>query len=183
VASGAAVDTGSPGGHTFTVTATDSEGFRTTQTVSYSVVVAPSPAPALSHVAQTHKSWRRGGKLATLARAKATHKPPVGTAFSFTLNTAAAIKLTFTQRVNGRKVGGRCVGQTSHNKHRHHCLRTVTVGTLTLPAAAAGNRRISFQGRLSHHKTLKLGRYSVTITATNAGGHTSAKPMAFTIVR
>jgi hypothetical protein len=49
--------------------------------------------------------------------------------------------------------------------------------------AGGGNRRISFQGRLSRHKTLKPGRYSVTITATNASGHASAKAMAFTIVR
>ena len=186
VASGAPVDTQSPGGHTFTVTATDSEGFRSTQSVAYNVVATPAatiPTPALSHVAQSHQTWRRGGKLATLARAKPKRKAPVGTTFSFTLNTAAAVKLTFTQRADGRNVAGRCVARTNHNNSRHHCRRTVTVGTLSLPTAPAGNRRIGFQGRLSSHKTLKPGRYSVTITATNASGHTSAKALAFTIVK
>ena len=46
-----------------------------------------------------------------------------------------------------------------------------------------GNRRTSFQGRLASHKTLAPSRYSVTITATNASGKTSAKALAFTIVR
>jgi hypothetical protein len=189
--SGAPIDTATPGAHTFTVTATDSEGFRTTQSVAYTVAASPapggglaraaSPAPALSHVTQAHTSWRRGGKLATLA--KSGRKPPTGTAFSFTLNTAADIKLAFTQRVGGRKVGGKCVLESSHNKRRGHCLRTVTVGTLSLPAVAPGSRRISFQGRLSRRTTLKPGPYSVTISATNASGRASAKALAFTIVK
>lgn len=49
------------------------------------------------------------------------------------------------------------------------------MATGTLSAAGhAGLNRLRFQGRLSKHKTLKPGRYRVTITAADSFGNRSA---------
>jgi hypothetical protein len=48
----------------------------------------------------------------------------------------------------------------------------------------SGPNRISFQGRISRTQKLKPGRYTLTISATNATGqHSSAKALRFTIVK
>jgi sugar lactone lactonase YvrE len=86
---------------------------------------------------------------------------PVGTTFSFTLDQNANVKLAFAQRLRGRK---RNVGTLSRKGHR-------------------GRNRIAFQGRLSRSRTLRPGRYAVTLTATNGAGQRSAKrSLDFTIV-
>jgi hypothetical protein len=48
--------------------------------------------------------------------------------------------------------------------------------------AAAGTHMVRFQGRLSKHKKLKPGRYTLMITATNATARATAR-LTFTIVR
>ena len=141
---------------------------------------APPPWPSISAVGERNKTWREGGKLATLARRK---KPPLGTTFSFTLNTPATVKLVFSQTVAGRKVGHKCVAPTHFNRHKHTCTRVITAGSLTFTNTHAGLNKIAFQGRLSHSKKLKPGRYALKLTATNASGHTTSKPITFTIVK
>ena len=48
-----------------------------------------SPVPALGQIHASHKTWREGSKLASVASVAHKHerKPPVGTTFTFTLNT------------------------------------------------------------------------------------------------
>ncbi len=112
--------------------------------------------PAISGFKQSHKRWREGKALPTIAAVK--RKAPVGTAFTFAVNQPASVKLVFKQ----------------HNKVK---------GVLSL-SANAGTDRITFQGRLSRTKRLAPGSYSVTITGTNADGVTSAsKTLSFTIVK
>jgi uncharacterized repeat protein (TIGR01451 family) len=101
--------------------------------------------PTLTHVSQSHKTWRKGSKLAHLARKKAK-KPPVGTTFSFTLNESAKVTFAFEQ-------GHKTRGTLSYN-------------------AKSGKRKVSFDGKLSRSKKLKPGSYTVVITA-NATGLTS----------
>jgi hypothetical protein len=111
--------------------------------------------PVVRGFKQSHARWRQGSKLPSIASA---HKLPVGTTFRFTVNQAVTVKLVFSQ----------------HGKLK---------GTLTM-AAKAGKRAIKFQGRLSRSRRLKPGRYTVTITATNAAKVTSApRKLSFTIVR
>jgi hypothetical protein len=59
----------------------------------------------------------------------------------------------------------------------------VTQGTLTF-TAHIGTNKVAFEGRISASKQLKLGRYTLVITATNAAGR-SSKPrsLSFTIVK
>jgi hypothetical protein len=150
----------------------------------------PPPVPTISHFSQTHKTWRTGSQAAALTASKHKKhkkhkkKAPVGTAFSFALNTPSAVTLTFTESTKGRKgKGGKCVAQTKHNKHKRSCKRTIPAGTLTFPSAAAGTDSIAFAGKISSHKKLKAGTYTVTIEASDASGHSATSKLTFKVVR
>ncbi len=137
-------------------------------------------APSLSSLRETAKRWREGHKLAQISRKK---KPPVGTTFSFTLNEQAVVTFSFTQRVVGRKVGRKCVTKSRENHKHKSCERTVTAATLSF-TGHSGTDKVVFQGRVSRHKKLKPGRYTLVVTATNsAGARSSPKSLSFTIVK
>jgi 6-phosphogluconolactonase (cycloisomerase 2 family) len=141
-----------------------------------SLSTPPMPAPALTitRFAESAKRWREGNALAKLSRTHSrTHKLPVGTSFSFGLSAPARVRLAFAHPATGRRVAGRCVAQTKHNGRKRRCTRTLTAGALSL-SALSGVEKISFAGRLSRSRRLKPGRYTVTITATDAAGRRSA---------
>src|SRR6185437_11326305 len=104
-----------PGTYGVTITAVDGAGNRRTAGATVTIGCAPPPGgtlidancnvvrPAVTHVAESHAVWREGSKLATAARAK-KRRPPIGTTFTFALNTAASVKLVFAHTVEGRKV-------------------------------------------------------------------------------
>jgi virginiamycin B lyase len=146
-------------------------------------VAAPiqPPGPRLGVIHTSHKTFREGDKLASLAATRRRPKPPVGTRFTFALNTAATVQLTFTHRVSGRDVKRQCVARSNHNKRDHHCERTITAGTLTF-TAHAGTDRITFQGRLASKHELTPGRYTLKVVAANATGRASTRSTTFTIV-
>ena len=141
------------------------------------------PVPSLGPVHTSHKSWRLGRKLASIASVARKHKrkPPVGTAFTFNLNTAATINLTFTHVVNGRKAKHHCVAPSRHDTHARACKRTVAAGTLIL-TAHAGTDKVGFQGQLSKHRKLAPGAYTLTITASNTSGRSRPRSIKFSIV-
>lgn len=174
-----------PGTHTGTVTATDPTGLAAASSATVVIVARPTrvtlaPTPRITHLTQAHTRWREGSKLARLARK--SRNPPVGTTFSFTLSTPAALKLIFTQSANGRRVGKRCAAPSHANRNKRACHRTITSGTVSFASARAGTVKITFQGRLSRHKKLRPGRYEVAIVATNATGRTTSRALTFTIV-
>lgn len=142
--------------------------------------IAPVAVPTLTAVSQKHSTWRAGGKLATIGRAR--HKVPVGTAFSFTLNTPAQVSFTFTQSLTGRKGKGKCVASTRKNRRAHSCKRTVTIGVLSFSGRGGANT-VSFQGRLSKSRKLRPGRYMVQIVASDSAGHSATQRLSFTVVR
>jgi trimeric autotransporter adhesin len=173
VPDGGSVATGTLGSHSFTVTATTADGVSASKAVTYHVV-----ALAISHLSQSHSRWREGKALARISVAR---KPPVGTVFSFTLNGAATVTLSFSYAADGRKVHGRCRVATSANRHDRKCVRAA--GSMTLKAAA-GKRKVSFDGRISKRSTLAPGRYTVTLSATNAGGKRSnSHSLTFTVLK
>jgi hypothetical protein len=100
-----------------------------------------------------------------------------GSALSFTLNQPATVKLAFTRQASGRVVSVKghreCVDQTKHNQRRRKCVRTVTAAGLSLKAPS-GADKIGVAGRVGPTHKLSLGSYTTTITATNAGGESSA---------
>jgi hypothetical protein len=145
------------------------------QGVLHSVAAA---GPVVGSVKESHRSWREGGKSVHVSSAR----PPVGTVFSFTLNEHAQMSFTFTQRVSGRRVNGRCVAATSANRSAPTCKRTVIRGALYF-AAHGGPNSLAFQGKLSRTRKLSAGAYELTIVATSATRRRSApKALSFTIV-
>jgi DNA-binding beta-propeller fold protein YncE len=117
----------------------------------------PTSPPALTGVGESHRRWREGGKLAVIAGAH----PPVGTTFRFTVNESVAVRFVFKRRLHGR---------------------SVTRGKLSF-SAATGAHAVRFQGRLSKHNKLSIGRYTLVITVTGKNGKTATKTLTFTIVK
>jgi len=140
----------------------------------------PPLPPIIEAVSQSHSSWRVGPHAASLARRR---RAPLGTTFSVKLNQAASLSFTFTQQLGGRRTGRRCLAPNARNRHRHACKRTLTQGTLALPAHT-GLNRVLFQGALAHNHTLKPGSYTLLISARNGLGLRSAtRSLSFRIVR
>jgi len=136
-----------------------------------------SKRPTLSGVGEKAKTWREGNALAHIS---ANRQSPLGTTFSFSLNEPASVTFEFTQSTSGRKVGKTCVAQTAKNKNKHSCTRTVVAGTLTFSARSGANR-VSFQGLISRKKKLELGSYTLVLTATASGEHSTPRTLEFTI--
>jgi hypothetical protein len=186
VVSGVAIDTATTGAHTFSVAAADADGGTTTTTVTYTVTASNgggggggggAGAPTITGLGVKPARWRDHG------RPHLAHKPPLGTTLTFTLSAAANVTLTFTRTAPGRKAGHRCLAPTRHNRHSHACTRKLAAGKLTLSVSGGANT-ISFNGKLSGHKPLAPGHYTVVITASNTGGSGApSKPLAFTIVK
>lgn len=165
---------GYSGPDSFTFTASDGTNASTAQTVTITVGPPVATTPAFSRVGQSHKAWREHGKAKK-------HAPPVGTTFSFTLNTAARVTLTFTQQLPGRRAGGRCAAPSKRNKGHRPCTRTKVRGSVGFNGVTGANRR-AFNGAIRHHGRLPLGSYSVTLTASANGKHAAPKTLHFTIV-
>jgi uncharacterized repeat protein (TIGR01451 family) len=145
------------------------------------LAVPKASPPVVENVAQSNRIWREGRKLAQISRRKT--EPRVGTTFSFTLNEQASVSFSFTQRVGGRNVKGKCLAQTKRNRNRIACKHTITRGTLFF-IGHQGTNRVVFEGRISPSKKLKPGRYTVVITAINYAGVRSApESLTFIIVK
>ena len=122
------------------------------------ITIAQALPPALTHIRQSHRKWRRGGSLATVTTAG---KAPIGTTFYFTLNEPARVRLAFTQLRQGHVVTRGALSFTSHS----------------------GKHQLSFAGRISHSKKLKPGDYTVLITANKFGKRSHTHALSFTIVK
>jgi DNA-binding beta-propeller fold protein YncE len=156
-----------------------------TATDSVRVPSPPLPAPRLTHVGESNKRWRDGDKLAGLSRAR-RRKTPVGTTFSFTLNEAARVSLTFTRATAGRREKSghtkKCVKATKRNRKDRRCTLTKTVGALS-SSGRDGVDEVSFDGRIQGAKKFAAGSYTVAIEAKNAGGaHSARARLRFTVV-
>jgi hypothetical protein len=182
------------GDQTFTTEARSATSTTETITTPLTITIppaqptSPSPSapsamslpPTVQHARQSTTRWREGNRLARISGAET----PTGTTFSFSLNEQATVTFSFTQRVSGRKAGGKCVTQTEKNRRKPACERTVTVGTLTF-TGHTGTDNVAFQGRISPvERLVESGRYTLVITATNSAGARSApQSLSFTIVK
>jgi N-acetylneuraminic acid mutarotase len=140
----------------------------------------PEP-PAISHLTESHKRWRRGSATARMSATKSKKRPPLGTAFMFTLNEKANIVFTFTQQLAGRRAHGRCLPSRKGHGGRP-CQRAVLRGKLTF-TGRQGHNRVRFDGRLSGWRSLASGRYTLSVDATNAvRQRAKTRRLTFTIV-
>ncbi len=137
------------------------------------------PKPTVTGFSESSRRWRRGRSLPHISSAAGA---PVGTTFSFSLNEPASVTLTFTQKVAGRLLAGRCVAPGHGNAHRPRCKRPLAVGSFAV-SGHAGLDKVGFQGRLSDSKTLKPGSYLVSLTARE--GHVPkvfSRSLSFTVI-
>jgi streptogramin lyase len=105
-----------------------------------------------------------------------------GTTISYSLSEAARVSLRIERALSGRKSGKRCVKPKRSLRHKKKCTRYKRSGTLTR-SGKKGKNRHHFSGRIGK-KALKVGRYRLSILATDAAGN-KAKPKrkAFRIVK
>ncbi|MGA9875652.1 MAG: PKD domain-containing protein [Solirubrobacteraceae bacterium] len=128
----------------------------------------PLAVPVIAHVHESHRAWRE--------RIPHKHRngPPVGTTVTFALNEQANVRFAFT------RLPGECASHP-HRHHGHTCPRPVDVGSVSL-AGRAGTDTLHFRGQLSSTNWLAPGNYSLTITAANDEGRSTATSLTFTIV-
>ncbi|HEX6460670.1 MAG TPA: hypothetical protein VF032_17255, partial [Thermoleophilaceae bacterium] len=111
--------------------------------------------PHLSKVSMKPRRWRLGSALPHLARKRARRR---GTAIRFTVSVPATVRLTF--------------------KRAHHRAQTLLI------KARRGANVLRFSGRLSRHRRLHAGHYTLRIRAVDAVGSASApRRIRFTALR
>jgi hypothetical protein len=152
-----------------------------TASASSAPVTVAAPVPVITQLRQSAPSWREGRKLARISHTS-KHSSPVGTTIAFLTDEPVSVSLSFNQLLPGRTVAKRCVEKTTKNATHKACTRSLKVAVLPLKAAEGANS-VVFQGRVSSRKKLAVGRYTLTITATNSYGVSSAaQSLSFTIV-
>ena len=120
-----------------------------------------SVQPKVTNLRQSHRRWRRGRRLAKASSLAARRgRTPVGTTFTYRLNEKGKVRFTFTIR-KGK--------------------RFKKAGALTF-AGHQGKNRVVFQGRLTHRRKLRPGRYKLTVTARRDGVRSKPRALRFTIV-
>ena len=141
--------------------------------------ITVSAPPILTNLTQSRRRWREGSKLARTSRRS---RRPIGTVFSFTVNEPAKLSFTFTQPSRGRRVKGRCVAQSRHNRRKSPCKRATTRGMLSF-TGHAGLNRLYFQGGISHQEKLKPGSYTLMLIAAGANGISTPRRLSFTVLK
>jgi hypothetical protein len=137
-----------------------------------------TPPPSVRNARQSARRWHEGSRLAHLSR----EQTPTGTTFSFSLNEQATVSLSFTRLVARRDPAHSCFGAARERIRRQSCKGVVTGGTLSF-TGHSGTNDVVFAGLISRARKLKLGRYELTITATNAAGqHSAPVSLSFAIV-
>ena len=113
-------------------------------------------APKLSGVELSRASFRKGGSIT----------------IGFRLSEAAKVALSFERKLSGRRVRGRCVRAPKGT--RTNCTRYSKLKPRLAVEGKAGANRLVFRGRLSRSRVLAVGRYRLSLVATDATGKRSA---------
>lgn len=91
----------------------------------------------------------------------------------YTLSEQAVVKAKFQRKLPGRKVKKRCRKPTKKRRHKPRCTRYKTAGSIqTGGFVGPGDASLSFTGAV-RNRTLKPGRYRITLTATDAAKNVS----------
>jgi hypothetical protein len=160
----------------------------TNRTIVAAVVDLPQPpanppadttAPDVTRLRLSRKRFRLGSALPSAAAVG------TGTVIRFRLSEAAAVRLSFSRALPGRRVRGACRKPTRRNRGRRRCTRFVNVrGAAITRSLAAGARRINFAGRISRRRSLKPDVYRLTLVARDQAGNASRPDRArFTLLK
>jgi hypothetical protein len=124
-------------------------------------------APTISGLKLSRTTFAIGPLLPKLSR-----KTKVGTTISFRVDQQSITTFAFSAKKKGFKVGKRCKARAPKGRRAKRCTRFVRVGGFRV-ATAAGSHKERFQGRINRRRTLKPGRYRLTLTATDPAGNQS----------
>ena len=107
----------------------------------------------------------------------------MGTTFSFKLDEAAKVTLTFALKAAGRKVGKVCKAPTRSRRFKPKCTRYLNKGSIS-KSVKSGKTKVRFQGRISKKSKLGLGTYRLTLDVADLSGNKSKSKVGyFSIVR
>ncbi|MFL5781778.1 MAG: Ig-like domain-containing protein, partial [Thermoleophilaceae bacterium] len=157
-----------------TVTYTPNKGFAGTDKFKFNGIDAVQFAASAT---VTVKVDDTAPKLTDLKVSPAEWTRSAGTTISFKLSEKAQVTLRFQRAKAGRRVGGKCVKETSANKGSPKCTRYVDAGKRTV-AGKKGKNNVKFHGKISKTKVLSPGRYRLKARAKDGAGNRSATKTA-----
>jgi hypothetical protein len=155
VASGAAIDTTTPGPHGFTVTALDQDGGNATATSSYTVSAAPS----------------RGIVTASVARARTgAAGPTVSLRLACTGDAGATCKTSVALTVIEHRRGKHLVSVSAAKpKHERAATRTVTVGSVAKTLSSGQSTVVTVKLNVIGRRLLaRFHHFAVVVRVTQA---------------
>jgi hypothetical protein len=171
--------------YTFTLVAASAQGSSSGAHVTFTTPapggsgIGPGPGLPLTvtGLSLSPNRFRRGGRVATIARAAARRKAkklPTSATISFALSQPASVTLSFQAAKPGVLARGRCAAPPKRHLRARRCIRYVAVPGTVRRAAHAATNRILFQGVLDGGRKLALGSYLLSLTASNAAATAAA---------
>jgi Ca2+-binding RTX toxin-like protein len=116
------------------------------------------------------------------ARSRLSDARVTGTQVTYRLSEAATVTFDAQRAAAGRRVGGRCVRPTRHNRKARQCRRWLHVRGTFIASGLTGSNRLHFSGRLAG-KRLPTATYLLRAIATDmAGNRSRSQTVRFTIV-
>lgn len=116
-----------------------------------------------------------------VAAMKTAKRATRATTIRFSLSKRAAVRITMSRAVAGRRSGSRCARAARRLRSHKACTRYVVTGRIRRSSLAAGARAIAFSGRIQG-RALPAGTYHATITATDRAHRQSVpKTVSFSI--
>jgi DNA-binding beta-propeller fold protein YncE len=135
----------------------------------------PAPAPPAEPPKDTLAPVVSAFSVAAATRRAAT--------FRFRLSERATTRIVVARALPGRTVAGRCLAPAPQRRSRPGCTRLKPIGAITFRDRPAGRNSVAFRGQTGL-RSLVLGHYRATITATDAAGNRSrARQAGFRVVR
>jgi hypothetical protein len=109
--------------------------------------------------------------VSKLRLSRASFRKGKATTISFRLSEPAKVALSFERALTGRRVRGRCLKPA--RGLRPNCTRYQRLTSKLTVQGKAGTNRVTFRGRVSRSRVLAVGRYRLTLVATDTAGKKS----------
>ena len=168
--------------YTVTLISASAQGTASGAAVSFltaGTAAGAGASPVVSGLKLTPSRFRPGKQITKLGSAG-----KIGTTISFTLSTAASIKLTFA-RVRPKRAAHRdCEAATAAHRLSSLCPRSASATGAVSLNVPRGHVKLRFEGMLNGGHRLKAGTYMLTVVARTKSGRASvARHARFTLLR